>query len=55
MYAPLWARLTPDTREKVLKGNYVRLFDEGRRRVRAWERANLPSTTLDRPLPVTGR
>jgi hypothetical protein len=42
MYAPLWAKLTPDAREKVLKGNYVRLFDEGRRRVRAWEQANVP-------------
>ena len=43
MYAPLWARLTPEAREKVLKGNYLRLFDEGRRRVRAWERANVPA------------
>jgi hypothetical protein len=43
MYAPLWARLTPDAREKVLKGNYVRLFDEARRRVRAWERTNVPT------------
>jgi hypothetical protein len=42
MYAPLWARLTPDAREKVLKGNYVRLFDEARRKVRAWEQANVP-------------
>lgn len=41
MYAPLWARLTPEAREKVLKANYVRLFDQGRRRVRAWERANV--------------
>jgi hypothetical protein len=43
MYAPLWARLTPAAREKVLKANYLRLFDEGRRRVRAWERANVPA------------
>ena len=41
MYAPLWELLTPDTREAVLKGNYVRLFDEARRRVRAWESANV--------------
>ena len=27
--------------EKVRKGNYERLFDEGRRRVRAWEQANV--------------
>jgi hypothetical protein len=51
MYAPLWARLTPDTREKVLKGNYVRLFDEGRRRVRAWERANVPAAATETAAP----
>jgi hypothetical protein len=28
---------------KVRKGNDERLFDEGRRRVRAWETANAPS------------
>lgn len=49
MYAPLWARLTPDAREKVLKGNYVRLFDEGRRRVRAWERVNVPAAATGVP------
>lgn len=43
MYAPLWAKLTPETREKVLKGNYQRLFDAARVRVRAWEKANVPA------------
>jgi hypothetical protein len=42
MYDPLWSRLTPGAREKLRKGNYERLFDEARRRVRAWEKANLP-------------
>ncbi len=37
-YAPLWRALAPDVRDRVLKGNYVRVFDEARRRVRAWER-----------------
>ncbi len=41
MYQPLWAKLTPEAREKVLKGNYERLFDAARLRVRAWERANM--------------
>jgi hypothetical protein len=41
-YAPLWAKLTPDAREKVLKGNYRRLFDTGRAKVRAWEAAQPP-------------
>ena len=40
MYAPLFAKLTPEASEKVRKGNYERLFDEARRRVRAWEGAN---------------
>jgi len=37
-YEPLWKQLSRDAREKVLKGNYERLFDEARRRVRAWEK-----------------
>lgn len=41
MYTPLFARLTPTASEQVRKGNYLRLFDEARRRVRAWERANV--------------
>ncbi len=40
MYAPLFAKLTPETSEKVRKGNYERLFDEARTKVRAWEKAN---------------
>jgi hypothetical protein len=45
LYQPLFARLTPEASEKVRKGNYVRLFDEARRRVRAWEQANIPEST----------
>jgi len=41
IYAPLFAQLTPEAREKVLKGNCERLFDEARRRVRAWEKVNV--------------
>jgi hypothetical protein len=41
MYQPLWAKLTPDARQKVLRGNYERLFDAARVRVRAWEKANV--------------
>jgi predicted TIM-barrel fold metal-dependent hydrolase len=40
MYAPLFAKLTPEASEKLRKGNYERLFDEARRRVRAWEGAH---------------
>jgi hypothetical protein len=41
MYQPLWAKLTPDARQKVLRGNYERLFDAARLKVRAWEKANV--------------
>jgi len=41
LYAPLFAKLTPEASEKVRKGNYERIFDEARLRVRAWEKASL--------------
>jgi hypothetical protein len=40
IYQPLFAKLTPEAKQKLLKGNYERLFDEARRKVRAWEKAN---------------
>ena len=42
MWAPVWRLLTPDASLKVRKGNYERIFDEGRGKVRAWEKANVP-------------
>ncbi len=39
-YGPLLAELTPEARQKFLTGNYERLFDEARRKVRAWEKAH---------------
>jgi predicted TIM-barrel fold metal-dependent hydrolase len=39
-YGPLWEKLTPETREQVRKGNYARLFDAARAKVRAWEARN---------------
>ena len=45
-----WANVAPGsiynalktlTKEKFLKGNYERLFDAARVRVRAWEKANI--------------
>jgi predicted TIM-barrel fold metal-dependent hydrolase len=38
-YGPLWVLLDRATSEQVRKGNHQRLFDEARRKVRAWERA----------------
>jgi hypothetical protein len=39
-YGPLWSLLTNDASDKVRKGNYERLFDEARQKVRAWEHAH---------------
>jgi len=36
-YGPLWNLLDESTSKKVRKGNYERLFDEARRKVRSWE------------------
>jgi predicted TIM-barrel fold metal-dependent hydrolase len=40
MYQPLWDALTPEASQKVRLGNYQRLFDAARVKVRAWEKAN---------------
>jgi hypothetical protein len=36
-YGPLWNLLNKDASEKVRKGNYERIFDGARQKVRAWE------------------
>lgn len=41
MWDPIWAKIKPEASEKIRKGNYVRLFDAARKRVRGWEKANL--------------
>ena len=41
LYEPLLERLSDETREKFLKGNYERLFNSARSKVRAWEKDNL--------------
>jgi predicted TIM-barrel fold metal-dependent hydrolase len=55
MYAPLLAKLTPEAKQKFLKGNYERLFDAARVKVREWERihANEPNK-IPAPTPVSG-
>ena len=51
MYKPLFDKLTPETKQKLMKGNYERLFDAARKKVREWERihANDPGKT---PVPT---
>ncbi|KAA9332627.1 amidohydrolase family protein [Adhaeribacter soli] len=41
MYEPLIKGLSPEASEKLRKGNYERIFDEARKKVRAWEKANV--------------
>jgi predicted TIM-barrel fold metal-dependent hydrolase len=40
MYQVLWAKLPPEVAEQVKKTNYVRIFDDARRKVRAWQEQN---------------
>ncbi|BCS30898.1 hypothetical protein TBR22_A00990 [Luteitalea sp. TBR-22] len=37
LWEPVWKALAPDASRRIRQGNYERIFDEGRRRVRAWE------------------
>jgi hypothetical protein len=41
LWAPVWAGLTSDASLKIRKGNYERIFDAARLKVRAWEKANV--------------
>ena len=55
MYEPLLAKLTPEAKQKLLKGNYERLFDAAKVKVRAWEKAhaNEPNK-IPAPTPSSG-
>jgi Amidohydrolase len=55
MYAPLFAKLTPEASEKLRKGNYERLFDAARVKVRAWEKVNANAPRKETPWsPISG-
>src|SRR6188768_359683 len=41
MWAPVFGALTPEASQMVREGNYERLFNEARTRVRAWEKAHV--------------
>ncbi len=41
LWDPIWAQLTPEASLKIRKGNYERVFDAARVKVRAWEKANV--------------
>jgi hypothetical protein len=44
LYDTLWPLLTKEASYQVRKGNYIRIFDEGKRRVRSWEASNMSQT-----------
>ena len=50
-YRPLWNAISPVARDKVLKQNYERLFNDARQKVRKWESAHRqqPGTHKLRP------
>jgi hypothetical protein len=41
LWNPIWLQLTPEASRKIRLGNYERLFDAARKRVRAWEAVNV--------------
>jgi predicted TIM-barrel fold metal-dependent hydrolase len=41
MYAPLWKLTSKETMNSITKGNYERLFNSARSKVRSWEKANI--------------
>jgi hypothetical protein len=41
LYDRLWKAVGPEVKEKVSKGNYIKLFDDARVKVRAWEKVNV--------------
>jgi hypothetical protein len=54
-WAPVWELLTPEASYKIRKGNYERLFDAARVKVRAWEKANLEAPrVVPPPSPASG-
>jgi hypothetical protein len=50
-YKPLWNLLSAEASLKVRRGNYERIFDEGRRKVRSWENAHISGTRPDKERP----
>jgi predicted TIM-barrel fold metal-dependent hydrolase len=55
MYEPFFAKLTPEAKQKLLKGNYERLFDAAKLKVRAWEKQHVnESSKIPDPTPSSG-
>jgi len=48
LWEPIFSQLTPEASLAIRKGNYERLFDAARVRVRAWEAQNVKGTDIAR-------
>ena len=48
MWAPVWRQLTPEASHKVRKGNYERIFDEGRQQGQGLGESPRPMTAFIR-------
>jgi hypothetical protein len=46
-YDPLWNLLSKDAVQKVRKGNYERIFDQARLKVRAWEKIHVTAAPAE--------
>ena len=51
-YEPLWKLLTPEASQAIRIGNYERLVDEARAKVRAWEADNVDAPADMLPIPA---
>jgi hypothetical protein len=49
-YQPLWDQLSPEVLHQVLEGNYERIFDGARKRVRAWEQLHVKPAVECQPV-----
>ena len=55
IYGPLFKLLTPEAKNKLLKGNYERLFNAARKKVRQWEVAHIGDPVrTPAPTPPSG-
>lgn len=55
MYKPLLDKLSPEAKQKLMKGNYERLFDAAKAKVRAWEKQHAnDQNIIPEATPVSG-
>jgi hypothetical protein len=54
-YQPVFDQLTAEAKQMICKGNYERIFDAARLKIRAWEQANVGKPAkAPTPTPISG-